>query len=59
MATKPTNGTQTAAEPARADPPAIDLHDVIDQKLAKLPPDWEELRVRRGMAGTYVVKVVY
>ena len=58
MATK-TNGTQTTTEPIPAEQPVSDLHDVIDRKLAGLTPDWEALRVRRGMAGTYIVKVVF
>ena len=58
VATK-TNGTQAPTEPTTAEQPVSDLHDVIDKKLAKLPPDWEELRVRRGMAGSFIVKVVY
>ena len=53
MPTKPgANGTQTAAELAKAEQPAIDLHDVIDKKLAKLPGvQWRSVTVSRTSDG--------
>ena len=59
MPTKPTNGTQAATEPTKAEQPAADLHAAIEAKLARLPDDWQELHIKRGMAGSYQIRAVY
>ena len=59
MPTKPTNGTQAATEPTKAEQPVADLHAAIEAKLARLPDDWQELHIKRGMAGSYQIRAVF
>ncbi len=58
-ATKPkaTNGSSNGA--ASREVELEKVYDALERRLDGLPPGWQGIMIKRGMAGSFVVKVVY